>query len=397
MRWLLILLLWAGCAHAQTRDVHPGELSLSVSVMGTSHVPYEREMVMILIRGVYTRHITREKLEQPALEGFSWTQLGPDNWYEERQNGQKVKVLERRMALYPETAGTLTIGAFTHHLTLTDERDNWFEHEITSEPLTVEVAPAPLAPGDWWFPALQLHVSDDWSNAPDQLKPGEGVLRVIKLEALGVTPEMIPPMPELTSPSAMIYAHPEKRLVELSPEGPLTYAFWRWTIQPTNDRSAIVEPIRFNYYDTRNRVMRAVTISAQRVAYDAQGLPPVAAPSQPARLPGAGLALLAVVAALGLTGWAVRGRQGDLAQLYRRVPLLDPLARRLRRAARADDLSGTRRAARALLMRDGTGGRAAGVLDGFDRAVFDGKRSRPDTRAFARAFLKARRTGGLKT
>ncbi|WP_425074683.1 hypothetical protein [Sagittula sp. S175] len=396
MKWLaVILFLLPGLAMAQTREVRPGELSLTVSVVNTEHVPYTREMVMILIRGVYRRHVTREKLEQPKLEGFNWTQLGPDNWHEERINGQKVKVLERRMALYPERSGTLKIGAFTHHLTLTDEGDDWFDHDISSEPISIEVAPAPVPEnGDWWFPTLRLQVSDQWSNAPDQLKPGEGVLRVVRLEALGVTPEMIPPMPELTSPSAMIFAHPEQRFVELSPYGPMTYAFWRWTIQPTNDRSAIVEPIRFSYYDTHHRQMREVEISAQRVAYDASVLPPIPAPERPAELPGWPMALLGFLTGAGLLAWAMQGQRADARALYRRVPLLDPLARRLRRAARSNDLSATRAAARAFLVRDGVTGREAGVLDGFDRAVFSARRTAPDATGFAHAFLRARR---LKT
>ena len=85
-------------------------------------------MILVTIRGSYRRHITRERVEQPPLDGFSWSQLGPDRWYEERIRGRPVKMFERRMALYPERAGELTIGAFTHHLTLTDEGDEWFEH-----------------------------------------------------------------------------------------------------------------------------------------------------------------------------------------------------------------------------------------------------------------------------
>ncbi|MBP0484774.1 BatD family protein [Sagittula salina] len=390
MRWLaLLLFLWPVTLQAQSSTVAPHELSLTVTVQNEGPIPYTREMVMILIRGVYRRHVTRETLEQPKLEGFNWTQLGPDYWYEERINGQKVKVLERRMALYPERAGTLTIGAFTHHLTLTDESDDWFDHDITSEPVTVKVAAAPVQQdGDWWFPVRRLQIADTWSNTPDQLKPGEGVLRVIRIEALGATPEMIPPMPELQSPSAMIFAHPERRMAELTPLGPVTYAFWRWTIQPTNDRSAIVEPIRFSYFDTENRVMRDVTITAQRIAYDAAALPPVPAPVAPARLPGWPLAVLMALTVAGGLGHALRGRQADFPALARRVPLLDPLARRL---LRARDLAEARAAARALMLRDGITGAEADVLNGLDRAVFARDGAAPGVRCFASAFLRARR------
>ncbi|MEQ5871004.1 BatD family protein [Sagittula sp. NFXS13] len=395
MRFLIMLLLacFAPMAVlAQSRSVDPDDLQLSVTVEDTGQTPFARELVMLTIRGVYRRHITRETLEQPKLEGFNWTQLGPDIWREERLRGQAVKVLERRMALYPERAGTLEIGAFTHHLTLTDEGDDWFEHTITSKPISIEVAPMPeFATGDWWFPVKSLKVSDQWSNTPDQLSPGEGVLRIVRIEALGVTPEMIPPMPDLTSPSGMVFPHPEKRLLELSPEGPVTHAFWRWTIQPTNGRSAVVEPIRFTYFDTRERVTREVVISAQRVAYDAAELPPVPKPEMPATLPGWPLALLGTGVLAALAIWGLRGQRLDRQRLYHRVPLVDPQAWRLRRAAWADNLPDTRRAARALILRDGILGREGHVLDGLDRAVFAVRPSRQDLRVFCRAFLSARR------
>lgn len=392
VRLLVVLMVLAGAAHAQSSEVRPSELDLTVTVANSEVVPFAGEMVLITIHGVYRRHVTRESLMQPDLEGFNWMQLGEDRWYDTKENGQKVKNFERRMALYPEEPGTLTIGAFTHRLTLTDEGDDWFDYDLKSEPIEIEVRPAPEpAQGDWWFPVRQLRVSDEWSNAPDQLQRGEGVLRVIKIEAVGASPEMIPPMPKMTSPSAMIFPHPEKRFVELSPEGPVTYAFWRWTVRPTNDTSAILEPIRFSYYDTRARKAHEVTISAQRVAFEDATLVDETAPAPPEAgrlLRGPLLAALAAGFALGLLallgGRRFAGRAG-----VRGVPYLDPLDREIRAAGRKGDLRRLRRAAAALLRRDG-GARRRALLDDLDRAVFAPVAQPPDPRDFARAFLAAR-------
>lgn len=388
----LLLLMVPALAAAQSRTVLPQELELTVTVEDTGHIPFVREMVLLTIRGVYRRHITLEDLQEPDLEGFSWTQLGADIWKEERMGGEKVKTLTRRMAIYPDRAGDLTIGAFTHKLTLTDEADVWFEHEVRSEPVTITVAPAPVSDG-WWFPVRELRISDQWSNAPDQLKRGEGVLRVIRIEALGVTPEMIPPMPELRSPSGMIFAHPDKRLSELSPEGPITYAFWRWTIRPGNDTSAVVEPLTLEYYNTHLRAMQTVTISAQRVAYG--DLVPADAPVPdqtgapvPSQLPGWPLAVLgAVVFGLGLFG-AQFGRRVSGMQALRRFALFDPLRRDLRQAARAGDAARTRRSAAGLMARDGASEARRGMLADLDAQLFRPDRPAPDLIGFARAFVR---------
>lgn len=394
MKWLLsiLLVICPALLQAQSRTVLPQELALWVEVEPTDHTPYTREMVLITIKGIYTRHITRETLVQPDFGGFNWTQLGPDTWREERLKGQKVKTLTRRMAIYPNRPGTLTIGAFTHNLTLTDEADAWFAHSIMSEPVTIEVAPA-LAEGEWWFPVKTLKVSDQWSNAPDQLVPGEGVLRVVRIEALGATPEMIPPMPVLRSPSARIFPHPEKRFVELSPEGPLSYAFWRWTIRPGNDTSTIVEPLSFDYFDTVHRVDRTVTISAQRVAYGAvvpEGPQTMSRPDfpVPARLPGWPFAVLAGFLCLACVGWALKGRRLAGLQALRRFRLFDPLSRELTRAARQGEVARMRRAAATLLRREGPSEQRQNLLTQLDRAVFGLRPPTASLPAFARQFLR---------
>lgn len=394
MRWLVVLMwLLPGLGLAQTRAVQPQELTLEVMVEHRESNPYQGEMILITIQGKYRRHVTLENLKQPDFDGFNWTQLGPDTWREERERGRPIKIMERRMAIYPTRAGRLEVGAFVHELTLTDEEDEWFRHDIQSEPFVIEVAPIPAqADGQWWFPTRSLRVRDQWSNPPDQLQPGDGVLRIIHLQAVGVTPEMIPPMPELTSPSAMIFAHPEKRLVELSPDGPVTHAFWRWTLRPTNDRSGVLEPLEVPYFDSTQREHRTVQISATRVAYGSvvpDGPAPIAEMPLQGRLPGwPVLALFGsvfLVVLLGsLRGWRVVGAEG-----LRRFAMFDPLARALARAARAGDLAQVRRVAARMGARDGMTPARRALLAQLDRAIFDP--AAPGTGlppGFARRFAK---------
>ena len=386
IRALILAVLLPGALWAQSREVRPGELSLSVTVEETAETPYRQEMVLITIHGQFRRHITRERLVQPDLSGFNWMQLGEDQWFETRINGQKVKNFRRRMALFPEAAGTLEIAPFVHRLTLTDEGNDWFEHEIRSEPVRIEVRPLPEHQG-WWFPTRRLQVSDTWSNPPDQLDDADGVLRVIRLEAVGAAPEMLPPMPELASPSAMIFAHPERRFVELSPVGPVAVAFWRWTIRPTNGTSAILEPITFDYFDTVTRRMQTVRISPQRVAIAESATPPVVAPppeTRPRRALSLGSFAVTLTLALGLLLW---GRRLDPRAVLARVPALDPMRREVRRAGRAGDAQRLRRAGAALARRAGRVPESLPEIRTLDAAIF-GRAVVPDFAALSRQLVE---------
>ncbi|MEM9577776.1 MAG: hypothetical protein AAF999_12270 [Pseudomonadota bacterium] len=391
---VLVALAFPLLAQAQSRTVLPEELGLTVEVEASDYTPFVREMIILNIHGIYRRHITRESMEQPDLDGFSWTQLGEDIWREERINGEKVKTMTRRMAIYPNRAGELRIGAFAHRLTLTDEQDEWFDHAILSEPLTITVAPAP-EDHSWWFPVRDLRISDQWSNAPDQLKRGEGVLRVIRLEAVGVTPEMMPPMPELRSPSGIVFPHPDKRLVELSPEGPITYAFWRWTIRPGNDTSAVVEPLKLEYFDTRRRQAYEVDITAQRVAYG-DVIPKAPPPNdgalaqEAARLPGWPLVLLGICVFAGGLWAAVSGWRWSGTAAVQRFALLDPLTRQILRAARDGDAGKVRHHAAGLLARDGASAERLKLLAELDHVLFDPRSPPMDLLSFARRFANAR-------
>ena len=261
---LAILLLLALPARAEV-EIAPGEIKLEVIAEARDHPVLAEEMVLITIRGSYRIPITLENLVQPDLQGFDWMQLGEDHWFNTVEDGLTVVNLERRMALFPQEPGEIEIGAFVHELNLLSPSGQRFEHAESSAPLTLTVEPRPEA--DWWFPVRTIEITDNWSNAPERLKPGEGALRIVTVAAHGVEPELMPPMPEMTGAGAHIFPHPEHRIVTLGPHGPITRAFWRWTIRPQDGTAGFLDPIRVSYFDTQTREEKEITLSAQRVAY----------------------------------------------------------------------------------------------------------------------------------
>ena len=385
---LSLLMAWPGQSPAQTRSVDPADLRLNVFFEDMPATPFRQEMILLTIHGVYKRHITREKLVQPDFAGFSWMQLGEDYWYESMIDGLPVKNMRRRMAIFPDDSGTLEIGEFQHILTLLDEQNKWFEHTIASEPLKIDVAPEPVQ-DHWWFPVRGLTVSDDWSNAPDQLKEGEGVLRVVRLSALGASPDMLPPMPELRSPSALIFPHPEKRLVELTPDGPRAVSFWRWTVTPTNGRSALLEPLEFAYFDTQHRKDRKVTISVQRVAFgdvvnaETERPEPVQASAQP----NPGLNLVVVLLGFGASLLLLLRQSAPSVAPLQSWITRTRLRRHLQHAARTGDVSHVRRTAHCLDQLYLPDTKRQNMLTDLDSALFGTSPESFDARSFVHQFL----------
>lgn len=247
-------------------QIADGDIELEIALEDLDHVPYPGEMVMLTIRGRYRLPVTLEQLEQPDLAGLDWMQLGEDRWFNTVERGQTVLNLERRMALFAQRPGEVEIGAFTHNLNLLARDGRRFEHAARSNEVTLTVTESPHA-AEGWFPVRGIEVSDAWSNPPERLPAGGAALRIVTLTVLGAEPELIPPMPEMTGAGAMIFPHPEKRLVGLSPDGPMTRVFWRWTVRPSGRSAGYLDPISFSYFDTGARETRTITLSAQRVAY----------------------------------------------------------------------------------------------------------------------------------
>ncbi len=333
---LLALLLLAFPAFAQ--QVDPDNMRLTLEFENLPETPYQDEMVLLTIRGVYRETIALEKLIEPSLEGFAWTQLGRDKWTDERIDGLPAKVFERRMALFPQDVGRIEVGAFRHEFTLTDRAGNRFAYATESEPIAIDVLEAPQD-GTWWLPVRKLNIRDEWSNAIHMLEAGEGALRIVTITAEGVSPDMIPPMPALTSPSAFIFPHPERRVVDLTPDGPISTVWWRWTVRPAEGApSAILDPIEIHYFDTVAREAKTVTLATQRMAVISSDTPvaPVArSRTETIWSPPVWAPLLAgLLTGLVLLGGKLRnrGRLG-LNGLLRRLGL-DPETRALKREIR---------------------------------------------------------------
>ncbi len=403
----LTLLACVTAAVAVAQSVDPADMTLSITFEEMEADPFVGEMVLLTITGAYKVPIARENLIQPSLDGFDWMQLGEDRWTEDTTRGRKIVQFERVIALFPNRPGDIEVAPFIHRLELWTNDGRRFDHDVTSDAIDLTAQPEPETEG-WWLPARDITIDDAWSNPPDKLGEGEGVLRVIAVTIKGIRPEQMPVMPELGAAGAYVFAHPEHRITRLYPSGPVTRAFWRWTIRPEHPPSAYLKPIRVPYFDTVTREHKVIEIAAQRIAMTEEAVAAFLAEADaesvdameearsggdPVYLRYAGLAA-PLTLGLGLFGGLAFLMSGSHRRRWRGFgPLVarlkrDPDRRMLARATKAGDVAGARAAAVRLIERQGgTEGRAA--LARLDRDLFAVKSAVPDLRRFRRDVLRA--------
>ena len=103
--------------------------------------PFEREMVIATLRGTYSMNITQEKVEMPQMRDIEWIQLEKGTWDTYVVEGRTLQVFERRYAVFPRRAGTLTFKPVIQLIVAIDRQGTRREIELKSEPVTLQGAP----------------------------------------------------------------------------------------------------------------------------------------------------------------------------------------------------------------------------------------------------------------
>lgn len=371
IRLALLLLLFTCNAHAeslrlQVPDVHP--------VVG--------EMIPIVIRGEYSRRITLETLTFPDSGAYDWMQLARDSWREERVAGRTVKVLERRIALFPRQAGPLTIGPVVHHLTVVGKSGGRETLDVQADPVTIQVAPFPAKSQP--LSASALTVEDELSTTPGKLRDGETLIRRVTLRAYDTLPHLLPPRPVIRQPWLISFTAPEVREVKPTPNGPETTVIWEWHLRPKTGEPGVLPPIEIPWFDTVTRRMRKAEIPAIPFGYASF----TANQSGSDRLPAAQIATAYGLLAAGLLTGLVLALAGlsrhkgvQVLKVLKRFSPFDPTRRALKVAAANKDLFALRAAAEHYLARR----RALGLPEqpeatwDLDREIFA---ERPESSTF---------------
>ncbi|UOK70654.1 hypothetical protein [Ancylobacter polymorphus] len=343
VKWVgLLLLLIAG-------DAYGDGLRLSLP---DGARPVVGEMIPVTLRGEYTSRIALETLTFPSSEDYDWVQLARDQWRDEEIEGRTVRVFERRLAVFPRHAGTLTLGPVTHHLTVVDEKNLRAPLDVVAAPVSLAVAPypgegAPLS-------ARQLTVEDTLSAAPGGLRDGETLVRRVTLTAAGTLPHRLPPRPALRAPWLISFAVPEQRDMRPTPAGPVTTVVWEWHLRPTTGEPGVLPPVPIPWFDTASREMRTAEIPALPFGYASFHDNRSGTGRLPAGPTAAGVAagIAGALAGLGLclVGMSPRPR-APLLHALRRLSPLDPTRQHVKRAARSGDPFALRRACDAYLRR----------------------------------------------
>lgn len=344
----------------------------------------------------------RATITPPSLSGGEAVieKLGDDRRYRATRGSREFTVLERRYAIFPQHAGTLTIEPALFEAMIISSGGRGFSRvqRFRSDPVDLTVqppVPPPAAHRDAaWLPATSLTLSERWSRPPDELVTGEPVTRVVTIEAAGLIETQIPELPVPQAEGVRLYAdRPETESVA-GPDGFVAVRRERFAVLPQRPVETVLPAIEVPWFDVGAGAWQVARLEPQELSIAPGATPPVpteppvaatavetpsgdqpsgnetsrnqpsAAAEEPRPREGSPWPLVSVVLAVGwlitaVLWWRSRGDQrtgpsgpARLAAAHRAGVVIDPLglglAARLRRrahaAAQADDPHEARRA-----------------------------------------------------
>ena len=266
---LLFALLCILAAPARAAPLDPSLGKVEVTLDLPKDKPFVGEMIMLRMRSFIRAFIVLDEVRQPPLVDFDVQQLGRDKPIEAMVDGFQVQGIERDLAIFPQQSGRLIIPSFVRHVTVANDDGTRSEGDFASKPVYVDIQNyQAINPADaWWLPVKSLTLTDSWSPEADEIPAGTLTRRTIKVEAIGMTADRLPPPPEMRAPGIIAFRGPTTRETQITEDGPIARATYQWDLRPATGAPAKLPEISVPWFDTSERRMRQAAIPERWVAY----------------------------------------------------------------------------------------------------------------------------------
>lgn len=165
------------------------------------------QQLLLRVRLFFAVNINGGTLPDPQAGGADLRRLGGDTDYESVRNGKRYHVVERRYALIPQHAGTLTIPSFEFQGEAVEPSDindpallgqgglfgNSTPVEADSMPVTIDVQPTPANWGKTtWLPARALTLDLQGLPSDGKITVGQPLNLHMTVEATGLPANALP-------------------------------------------------------------------------------------------------------------------------------------------------------------------------------------------------------------
>jgi hypothetical protein len=250
---------------------------------------YVQAQVIYTLRLFVGVGTSRASLTAPPVVGSEAIveRLGEDQRYQVVRGGRNFVVNERRYAIFPQQAGTLTLGPATYEAMVIPNRGFSRVQRLRSETVELEVLPAVPPPshlaGAAWLPAQSLTLTEAWADDGGQdFSVGVPRTRILTIAAEGLLETQLPEL-ELEQVAGMRqYANQPELARETTPEGLKVKRVERYAVIAQGAGETSIPSAEMPWWNVREQRWEVARLEPQTVSV-AEGEQAAAAPTTAAQ------------------------------------------------------------------------------------------------------------------
>lgn len=312
-------------------EVQPAAVSSSETADIFIEAELDRDQGYVQAQAIYTLRLFvgiatgREVLTAPRIAGGEAIveKLGSDREFQTVRAERLYRVRERKYAIFPQSAGTLTIGPAVYEATVIPSRGFSRQQRLSSEILSFDVLPAVAPPASHpdavWLPAANLTISQEFSDGGRSFEQGVPRTRTLTIVADGLLETQLPELRIAAADGLRQYPDQPELTRQLKDDGIEARRRERFAIIAENPGTVDIPPVELPWWNIdagRWEVARVEPASINVLPGVEPTAPPVrdaAAAAAPAPAPTPGIwPLVSALLALGWLGtvlaWFAVGR-----------------------------------------------------------------------------------------
>lgn len=180
---------------------------------------YVQQQVNFTLRLYKRTELHDASLVQPEVEGAVQEKLGSQRSYNAVIDGRDYEVVENRFAYFPQKSGTFVIPPAELNATIAVGGNSFLDPFLgtmgkqirrVSNGIEIKVLAKPdsFPANAAWLPTTQLRINETIAPNKSEFNVGEPITRIITLEAQGVAPSLLPPLPVSQGDGYKVYPEP---------------------------------------------------------------------------------------------------------------------------------------------------------------------------------------------
>lgn len=236
---------------------------------------YVQEQVIYTVRLYRRIDLHESSYTPPKVDNAVMEMLGNQREYTSTVDGRSYKIIELRYAIFPQQSGELVIppAEIVGTIFLANNRSFMFDPfngkqiRRASPEIAVRVKPQPASyPADKpWLPARSLQLREHWTPDGSDWKVGEPVTRQVILEAEGIAPSVLPPLPTTELPGLKMYPEQAETQSNIGPRGMLGTRTENVAIIATQAGTVTLPALEVTWWDVDDEKLKVAALPARQL------------------------------------------------------------------------------------------------------------------------------------